>query len=100
MDTNHRTRWTVEEIQALQDLWDPTAVKELAELLGRTEDAVRQRHYELTWGTAAQPVSAKELVEGKVASTSSGRRQTDRPLGTVCSSCFVELPLTGVCDQC
>lgn len=98
-NTNHRTRWTTEEVAALEELWDPTAVKELAELLGRTEDAVRQRHYELTWGTAPKAASAKELIEGTSNSTSS-RKTADRPLGQTCSNCNMELPVTAVCDFC
>lgn len=99
-DQNHRTRWTVEEVEALQALWDPTAVRELAELLGRTEDAVRQRHYELEWGTAPKAVSAKELVEGRPSRNVSRRSTAVRPLRETCPTHNVELPATKVCDWC
>lgn len=96
---NHRTRWTAEEVDSLMTLWDPSAVRELAELLGRTEDAVRQRHYEELWGTSVKPASAKELVEGRREGSSS-RKTADRPMGAVCQGCNTELPATKVCDWC
>lgn len=98
--TNHRTRWTAQEVQDLMELWDPTAVEELAELLGRTVEAVRQRHYEELWGTSVTPVTSKELVEGKSGSSRGGRPAKERPLRETCSTHNVELPATGVCDWC
>lgn len=102
MDTNHRTRWTQEENALLESLWDPASVDVLAELFGRTEDAVRQHHYELTWGTAPRaPLSKDVTVKTRVASTAVRRSSPqDRPLGKVCGTCFVELPMHGGCDTC
>lgn len=67
---NHGTRWTQAEDEFLETEWDgsyaTTAV--IADLLGRTVNATAQRHYELTWGTAADPVAVKPLPgEGRPA---------------------------------
>ena len=100
---NHRTRWTVQEVNLLEELWDDSLspdenARQMGELLERTAEAVRQRHYELTWGSAVRPAISKELIDGKIVSTS--RAQKVRPLGPVCGSCNTELPATGACDWC
>lgn len=59
--SEHRTRWTKDEISFLVSEWDGTAetLELIAEILGRTVDAVRQRHYETEWGTTVEPVAVK-----------------------------------------
>ena len=89
MDNNHCTRWTAEENALLEDLWDPTAVAVVAEIFGRTEAAVRQRHYELSWGSAPTAPSVKPVVQGPAKTTIARRRNAvqERPVGTVCTGC-------------
>lgn len=102
---HHRTRWTVEEDEFLQAEWDghrETAAV-IAEILGRTVNATAQRHYELTWGTAADP------VEVKPDPSRPGRDRPGRSVrvtrvtievteADVCPRCWLVLPASGVCD--
>lgn len=46
---HHATIWEAHEIELLEEGWevDETTLPEIAELLGRTIEACRQKHYEL-----------------------------------------------------
>lgn len=56
--------WTAEDIETLVTLWDPAELETLAEMLGRTVEAVRQRYYETQNKPA--PVVAAEAALVKV----------------------------------
>lgn len=47
--THHREVWEAHELELLEEGWsdDETTLPEIAELLGRTIEACRQRHYEI-----------------------------------------------------
>lgn len=51
---HHREPWSQEEIDLLLEFWpagiDPQEEAEVAEALGRTIEACRQRRYEVLWG--------------------------------------------------
>lgn len=108
---NHRTRWTVEEIEFLESEWDGTHATAaiIAELLDRTVNAVLQRHYETEWGTAPEPVEVKPEVNDTPRPSS---RTTTRTVyrvvqveveiteDNVCPSCHLLLPASGVCGYC
>jgi hypothetical protein len=103
----HRTRWTREEDAFLEAEWDGTrdTAAVIAELLGRTVNATAQRHYELTWGTAVDPVEVKpepsaprpgrERLSVRVTVIEVELRPTDR----VCPECWLVLPASGTCDH-
>jgi hypothetical protein len=104
---NHTTRWTVEEIAHLTDLWDGhrETTEVIAELLGRTPDAVQQKFYELSWGAAPKPVITKNFDPAQdMHATPSRRKSTlldSLMLGeAVCPNCFMVVPPTGVCGTC
>lgn len=48
----HREAWEPHELELLEEGWseDETTLPEIAELLGRTIEACRQRHYEIRQG--------------------------------------------------
>jgi hypothetical protein len=105
--TEHRTRWTVEETEFLRSQWDGTyaTAAVIAECLGRTEVAVRQRWYETSWGTATRPVTAKPAPgTPSLHRQPDGHRRsttTSRPAGPVCTTCWLELPAGGGgCQDC
>ena len=56
-DSNHGTRWTVEEDDFLTSQWDGrgSTTEVIAEILGRTANACSQRYYEISWGVASDP---------------------------------------------
>lgn len=43
----HREIWESWEVELLEEGWGETTLPEIAELLGRTIEACRQRHYEI-----------------------------------------------------
>ena len=43
----HREIWEDHELELLEEGWSETALPEIAELLGRTIEACRQKHYEI-----------------------------------------------------
>lgn len=57
--THHMEPWSEEEHDMLQTFWGLASIGEIAEALGRTIEACRQRHYELEWAKA----HPKEKVE-------------------------------------
>lgn len=50
--THHREVWESFEIELLEEGWadDESTLSEIAELLGRTIEACRQKHYEIKQG--------------------------------------------------
>lgn len=44
---HHGEIWEAHEIELLEEGWGETTVPEIAELLGRTIEACRQKHYDL-----------------------------------------------------
>ena len=102
--TQHRTRWTVEEDEFLQSQWDGhrETVEAIAELLGRTVNATAQRHYELTWGTAAEPVEVKpDAYTGPTRVTVRRTTVTEVVLDfdpeRICPDCRCEYSGSGAC---
>lgn len=45
--TKHKELWSEPEVETLTTLWDPSELETLAEMLGRTVEACRQKFYEL-----------------------------------------------------
>lgn len=103
----HRTRWTREEDAFLEAEWDGTreTAAVIADLLGRTPNATAQRHYELTWGTAAEAVEIKpEPGEIRTTRTTTTVRITEVTIevteDNVCPDCHLLLPASGACGYC
>ena len=46
----HREIWEAHEVELLEEGWGESTLFEIAELLGRTIEACRQKHYELAQG--------------------------------------------------
>lgn len=100
----HRTRWTVEEDEFLQGQWDGTQATAavIAELLGRTVNATAQRHYELEWGTAAEPVEVKPELNDRptrvtVRRTTVTEVTFDFDPERICPECRCEYSVSGAC---
>lgn len=94
---NHHTVWTREELAFVAENWDGhrDTTEVIADLLGRTPDAVQQRYYELTWGNDHAMDEKPETNERE------GSHHPDQRWGTeICGGCFMQLPATGVCDFC
>ena len=100
-DSNHRTRWTTEEIEFLQSEWDGTheTCEVIAEILGRTPNAVAQRHYETEWGTAPEPVDLKPEVGGVVRRVTHTYTRTTviEWHGEICPDCHTVRASNGSC---
>lgn len=103
----HRTRWTREEDSFLEAEWDGTraTAEVIAELLGRTVNATAQRHYELTWGTAAKPVELKpdrsdRVTRDRVTQVRVTIDLEIRETEAVCPTCWLVLPSSGACGNC
>lgn len=102
---NHGTRWTRAEDEFLQAEWDGThaTAEVIAELLGRTVNAALQRHYELEWGTAVDPVEVKpERAAPRPDRTRTYVRVTVtevelRSEDHVCPSCWLVVSASGAC---
>lgn len=101
--SQHRTRWTRDEIAFLMSEWEAdhseANLAVIAELLGRTEDACRQRWYETKWGSAADPVEVKP--EPGAPSISVTIRETRVVTvewdGELCTGCFQIKSVNGSC---
>lgn len=95
---NHRTRWTEDEDAFLQSEWDGTRATAavIAEILGRTPNAAAQRHYELTWGTAAEPVQIKP-EQGATVIHVHHTSTTVVWVGEVCEDCRTVKSVSGTC---
>lgn len=104
---NHRTRWTVEETDFLMESWneshDEETLAAVAELLGRTVEACRQRFYETQWGTAALPLQDKpdplDVTQTRHAAAAyrAAAFQALRSTETVCPDCQTVRAANGSC---
>jgi hypothetical protein len=97
----HRTRWTREEVAFLVSEWseahDEETLAVVAEILGRTVEACRQKWYETGWGTAAVPVEFKpEPGSIKVTKTVT-TCTTIEWTGDLCLGCFTIKSANGSC---
>lgn len=97
----HRTRWTVEETDFLTSEWDGTeeTLAVIAELLGRTVNACRQRWYEQQWGTTAEPVVVKPetgFTRVTVTRTEVTVTRTEW-VGEICDLCHTVRSANGHC---
>jgi hypothetical protein len=63
---HHREIWEAHEIELLEEGWSETTVIEIAELLGRTIEACRQKHYDLAQGK----VTAQRTKQRKAGNNS------------------------------
>lgn len=62
---NYKELWSAEDVETLETLWDSTQLIPLAEMLGRTVEACRQKHYELNNPSAprVKAVKAAQAVD-------------------------------------
>lgn len=44
---HHTEEWAAEEVALLEECWNDVPLEEIAETLGRTIEACRQKHYEI-----------------------------------------------------
>jgi hypothetical protein len=96
----HRTRWTLEEESFLQTEWDGTeeTLGVIAELLGRTVNAVRQRHYELIWGNVEGVRVKPERGATRITLTRTEVTVTRTEwTGEVCNECHTLRSANGAC---
>lgn len=59
---NYKQQWTADEVEVLISCWttEPEGLKTLAEQLGRTVEACRQRYYTHQQGKATTPAQQRE----------------------------------------
>lgn len=91
--SNHRTRWTQEETAFLMTEWDGhrNTTEIIAELLGRTTDAVQQRHYEIMWGNVDHGLRNKPTAgESSTYHVAAAYRSItfDAPTAEICNTCW------------
>lgn len=65
---HHAEDWDAEEIALLEECWADIPIEEIAETLGRTIEACRQKHYEIGQGRirrarAAQSEATRRSAE-------------------------------------
>lgn len=62
---HHTEPWDAEEIALLEECWADVPIEEIAETLGRTIEACRQKHYEIGQGRIrrAQEVRTKASAQ-------------------------------------
>lgn len=73
---HHGEPWTADEVELLMECWGDLPEHEVAEALGRTIEACRQRWYEIKWGT-------KGCVQSKVTMTTTTTTTTSRYIGAM-----------------
>jgi hypothetical protein len=97
----HRTRWTKDEVTFLMSEWsdahDEDTLAVVADLLGRTVEACRQRWYETGWGAAVEPVTAKPEPGAIRFTRTTTTTTTVEWVGDVCPDCYCVRSVNGLC---
>lgn len=78
---HHQEPWSGEELETLTELWDGTeeTLADLAEILGRTIEACRQRYYETRKGLGAGSKRTVTHTVTTTTTTASYEEWTDNP---------------------
>lgn len=56
---DHRNLWSEDQVAYLLEFWDSATLEEIAEVVGRTVEACRQKYYMIQWGESQEPVKAE-----------------------------------------
>jgi hypothetical protein len=97
----HRTRWTKGEVTFLIEEWseahDEDTLAAVADLLGRTVEACRQRFYETSWGATVEPVDFKPAPGAVRVTQTTTTTTTTTWVGEPCPDCHCLPSVNGVC---
>lgn len=77
----HREQWLSDDDEALVTLWDGTeeTLTDLAEMLGRTREACRQRYYTLASGRVTTTTTTTTRTRTTTTTTTTTSRPAPRP---------------------
>lgn len=93
---HHAEPWLDYEVDVLLE-WDQTeeTLDDLAEVLGRTREACRQRFYQTLKGAVGTGRTVRVTVTTTTTTTT-----TQTETYAVCPACHFELPASGTCGIC